>query len=202
MPRGGYPVLYLREGHRVALLTAPGGRLVRRVGGRTSFGSPTALSVVRSTRHWAGVTTPYLANGQLAWVKLDRRHLTAFSTRLAIVVHVSSRLAELVDGRTVLRRFAVTVGAPGSATPTGRFAVTDTFRAHGLNPAYGCCALALTARQPNLPSGWLGGSRVAIHGTDGPVGYAVSHGCIRAENADVSALVTRVPVGTPVFIEA
>ena len=201
MPRGGYPVLYVRAGRHVALRTGPRGRVVHRVGGRTIFGSPTALSVVRSTRHWAGVTTPYLANDQLAWVKLDRRRLAASSTRLAIAVSLSSRRAELIDGHTVLRRFAVTVGAAGSATPTGRFAVTDTFRG-GLNPAYGCCALALTARQPNLPSGWLGGSRVAIHGTYGPVGYAVSHGCIRAENADVSALVAHVPVGTPVFIEA
>lgn len=201
LPPEGYPVLYVRPGRRVALLTGPGGRLVRTVGPRTSFGSPTTFSVVRATRHWAGVTAPYLANDELAWVRLDRRRLAATATRIAIAIDLSSRLAELVRGHHVVRRFAVTVGAPGSPTPTGRFAVTDTLRGHGLNPAYGCCALALSARQSSLPSGWLGGSRIAIHGTYGGVGYAVSHGCIRAANTDVAALVRRAPVGTPVVIQ-
>jgi lipoprotein-anchoring transpeptidase ErfK/SrfK len=73
------------------------------------------------------------------------------------------------------------------------------FKGH-LNPAYGCCALATTATQPRLPSGWLGGDRIAIHGTTEPVGGASSHGCIRAANADVGALVDRVGLGTPVLI--
>jgi lipoprotein-anchoring transpeptidase ErfK/SrfK len=88
---------------------------------------------------------------------------------------------------------------PEAPTPTGRFAVTDTFRGD-LNPAYGCCAVALTARQTRLPSGWLGGDRIAIHGTSGPLGAAISHGCVRAADADVSELVDRLPPGTPVTI--
>ncbi len=97
--------------------------------------------------------------------------------------------------------FAVTVGAPGSETPTGRFAVTDTFRGN-LNSAYGCCAVALSATQPNLPSGWLGGNRIAIHGNPGTLGAAVSSGCIRAADEKVSELVNRVPLGTPVIIRS
>ena len=88
---------------------------------------------------------------------------------------------------------------PASPTPIGRFAITDTFRGN-LNPAYGCCALATSATQSDLPSGWLGGDRIAIHGTTGPLGAALSHGCIRASNAAVSALVRRVGLGTPVVI--
>ena len=99
----------------------------------------------------------------------------------------------------MLRSFTVTVGAPGTSTPTGRFAVTDTFRGN-LNPAYGCCAVATTARQLNLPSGWLGGDRIAIHGTSGPLGVAASNGCVRAADEDVSALVDRVQLGSPVII--
>ena len=48
---------------------------------------------------------------------------------------------------------------------SGRFAVTDTFRGELNEAAYGCCALALSATQPSLPSGWFGGNRIAIHGT-------------------------------------
>ncbi len=97
--------------------------------------------------------------------------------------------------------FPVTVGAPGSDTPTGHFAVTDTFTDLD-SAAYGCCAVALTANQPDLPSGWLGGERIAIHGTSGPLGVAASHGCVRAADDDVAKLIRRVPLGTPVFVRA
>ena len=100
-----------------------------------------------------------------------------------------------------MRSWPVTIGAPGSDTPTGTFAVTDTFRG-GLNPVYGCCAVALSATQPDVPSGWLGGNLIAFHGTAGTLGVAISHGCVRAADPDVSALVNRVPLGTPVFIRS
>ncbi len=100
-----------------------------------------------------------------------------------------------------MRSFQVSVGAADSPTPTGKFAVTDTFRG-GLASAYGCCAVALSATQPNLPSGWLGGNRIAIHGTDGALGVAVSHGCVRAADEDVSALIDVLPLGSPVTIRA
>jgi lipoprotein-anchoring transpeptidase ErfK/SrfK len=46
----------------------------------------------------------------------------------------------------------------------------------------------------------MGGNRIAIHGTFGAIGEAVSHGCVRAANEDVNALVNRTPLGSPVFI--
>ena len=202
VPKGSYPVIWVRRGQRIEMRTKPGGgELVTRAGKRTEFGSPTVWGVVKQEGKWAGVSTPLLANGQLGWVRLDPKRLHAGWTRTSIVVDVSDRSAELLEGDKVERRFAVTVGAPGSDTPLGRFAVTDTFRGD-LNPAYGCCALALSATQPNLPSGWLGGSRIAIHGTTGPLGIAASHGCVRAADTDVSALVNKVPLGTPVFIRS
>ena len=130
-------------------------------------------------------------------MKLDPSRLRSGWTRYSIDVDLSSA-ARLRLGRRVVRSFAVTVGSATSPTPTGRFAITDMFRGN-LNIAYGCCALATTATQPDLPSGWLGGDRIAIHGTYGPVG-AASHGCVRAQNADVSALVDRVGLGSPVVI--
>ena len=42
-----------------------------------------------------------------------------------------------------------------SPTPTGSFSVTDVI-VSGVNPDYGCCVLALSATQPNLPPGWTG----------------------------------------------
>jgi lipoprotein-anchoring transpeptidase ErfK/SrfK len=147
------------------------------------------------------VTTPELPNNQLGWMKLDPRRLATGASHYSLAVDLSEYKATLYEGHRAVRSFAVTVGAPGSPTPTGTFAVTDTFRG-GLSSAYGCCALALSATQPNLPSGWLGGNRIAIHGTYGSLGLAASHGCVRAANADVSKLIDEVPLGSPVTIRA
>jgi hypothetical protein len=195
----GQPIVWLRHGERIPLRAAPGGKVVKPLDWRTEFGSPTVLAVFARRGHWAGVPTPLLPDGKLGWVKLDPSRLRAGWTRYSIEVDLSAKDARLRLGKRVVRSFAVTVGSPTSPTPTGRFAVTDMFRGN-LNPAYGCCALATTATQPDLPSGWLGGSRIAIHATTGPLGLAISHGCIRADNADVGALVDRVGLGTPVTV--
>lgn len=201
-PPGAHPVIWVREGEQVEIRTEPGGgELVERVGRETEFASTRVFGVVRESGNWAAVSTQYLPNGRLGWIKLDKDRLRAGSVDYSIVVDLSERRAQLLDRGEPVRTFAVTVGTPGFDTPTGRFAVTDTFRGD-LNPVYGCCALALSATQPVVPSGWLGGDRIAIHGTDGPLGVAASHGCVRADDAEVSRLVTRVPLGTPVFIRA
>ncbi|MFL5869635.1 MAG: L,D-transpeptidase [Solirubrobacterales bacterium] len=203
LPDGTYGVIWVRRGSRVELRTEPGGgSVVDTVDKRTEFGSPTVFGVVKQVGRWAGVSTPAVPNGQLAWVRLDPRRLNAGWTKRSIVIDLSARRAALRNGHRVVRAFPVTVGAPGVDTPTGRFSVTDTFRGELDPAAYGCCALALSATQPHIPSGWLGGNRIAIHGTTGPLGIAASHGCVRASNADVSALVNKVPLGTPVFIHS
>jgi lipoprotein-anchoring transpeptidase ErfK/SrfK len=194
-----HPIVWLRRGARIQIRSAPRGKVVKTVRWRTQFDSRTVLAVFRRVGRWAGVPTPLVANGDLGWVKLDPSKLRSGWTPYAIDIDLSSRAAQLRRGDRVLRSFTVTVGAPGTATPTGRFAVTDTFRGN-INPAYGCCAVATTARQLSLPSGWLGGDRIAIHGTTGPLGVAASHGCVRAADEDVNALVNTVQPGAPVII--
>ena len=121
-------------------------------------------------------------------------------TRLEIDVDLSQRRATLRRSSRVLRRFVVGVGRPGSPTPTGRFSVTDKLNGPAYSAYYGCCILALSATQPNLPAGWSGGNRIAIHG--GPTGSAVTAGCIHAADADLRSLMRLVPLGTPVLIRA
>jgi lipoprotein-anchoring transpeptidase ErfK/SrfK len=102
-----------------------------------------------------------------------------------------------------VQRATVAVGRPGSATPRGRYAITDRIRFRGASP-YGYGALALTGHQPDVPQGWGGGDLLAIHGTqdEGSVGSAASLGCLRARRADIRRLVATVPLGTPVFVGA
>jgi len=196
---GGNPTVFVRLGQEVELFDEPGGALVETVGHATEFGSRTVFAVTEQRGNWVSVSTAFTENGRPLWLELDPELLRAGRSEWEIEVDLSDYRADLfLDGKRV-RSFAVSIGMPSAPTPTGRFAVTDTFRG-GLNAAYGCCAVALTARQSNLPSGWLGGDRIAIHGTTGPLSSMVSHGCVRAADADVSDLVDKVPPGTPVTI--
>ena len=87
-------------------------------------------------------------------------------------------------------------------TPTGTFAVTDKLNGGAYSASYGCCILSLSATQPNLPVGWSGGNRVAIHGTlsSSDFGRAVSAGCMHASDSNLRYLMRTVPLGTPVVI--
>ena len=94
------------------------------------------------------------------------------------------------------------IGATGSETPTGRFAVTDELSGPSYSASYGCCIVALSGHQRAPAPGWRGGDRLAIHGTNSvaTIGDAGSAGCLRAADADMRVLMGRVPLGTPVFI--
>ena len=195
----GNPTVFVKLNERVNLLDEPGGKVVTTVSHATAFGSRTVFAVTSQKDDWVSVLTPHTENGEPLWLKLDPSKLRAGRSMWDIEVDLSEFETRVYDDGKLVRTFAVSIGMPTAPTPTGRFAVTDTFRGD-LNAAYGCCAIATTARQVNLPSGWLGGDRIAIHGTTGPLGAEVSHGCVRANDEDVSALVDMIPPGTPVEI--
>jgi L,D-transpeptidase catalytic domain len=187
----------------VAVLAAPAGRPLARLGARTAFGSPRTLSVLARSGHWLEVTADGLSGGY-GWVNADAVGLTFSTTPLSITVSLGAKTLELRSGNRILRRFPVGIGAASSPTPTGRFTVTDELRGAAYSPAYGCCILALSARQTRLPAGWNGGDQIAIHGTNAPatIGHADSSGCVHARDADLRYLLRHVPLGTPVTISA
>jgi hypothetical protein len=195
--------------HRIAVVEGtlplrarPNGPVLARAGASTEFGRQRVLSVAAARGPWLGVVATELPNGQLGWV--NRRNPALHMRRTAYSLHadLSSRWLELRRKGRAIRRISVAIGRPGSETPTGRFAVTDKLNGSAYGAYYGCCVLALNGHQPNLPPGWSGGDRLAIHGTDSPgtIGAAASAGCLRARDADLQVLMRRVPLGTPVFI--
>jgi lipoprotein-anchoring transpeptidase ErfK/SrfK len=188
----------------VVVRARPSGPVVARLGARTEFGSPTTLAVVQTRGRWLGVVTTHLPNGRLGWVDPEEARLARSRTRVSVTVDLSARRLLVRRGDRVVRRVRVAVGRPGSPTPIGRFAVTDKLSGSSFSPAYGCCVLALSAHQPNLPPGWPGGDRIAVHGTNDPgsIGTAVSAGCPRAGDADMRYLLRRVPLGAPVVVRA
>jgi hypothetical protein len=186
----------------IALSERPGGPATLRIGSGTEFGSPRVLGVAARRGDWLGVVATERPNNRLAWVRRGSEGLALRRTRWSLHADLSARTLTLRRAGRRVHRMAVGIGRPGSATPTGRFAVTDKLSGARYGPYYGCCILALSGHQPNTPPGWTGGDRLAIHGADSPssIGAAASAGCLRAADADLRLLIGKVPLGTPAFI--
>jgi hypothetical protein len=199
-PTGRTAALAARPLHGAVVLRArPGGAPLVRIGPRAPLGGPLVLGVVAVRGRWLEVTSEALPNGHFAWVEFGR-DVAVDRVRWTLRVSLSRRqLYVLRDGRPV-RTIAVGIGRAGSPTPQGRFAVAEKL-AGAFGPAFGCCIVALTARQPRLPAGWNRGMTyyVAIHAGSGQ-GDAVSAGCLHATEADVRYLMRTVPLGTPILI--
>lgn len=201
LPSSGTPVLKVKPGAEVSLSAKPGGDPLVTLGDTTEFGSRTVLTVLEREGNWVGVPTEKLPNGELGWLKLDEGEsaYAVDSVGIEIDVDLSSMTAEIQRDGKVVRSWTVGVGAADTPTPTGHYSVTDTLD-NTFNPVYGCCILPITATQPNLPAGWSGGNRMAIHGTTAPLGEATSTGCVRSGEEDLRYLMSEVPLGTPVTI--
>ncbi len=199
-----FTVVHVVRGHRVPLRSKPDGRVLARIWWTTEYGSSATLSVAATRGRWLGLTSSDVPNGQLGWVRSDNPWLELRSTPVSMQIDLSRRSLELRHGRTVVRHTKIGIGRAGSRTPTGRFSITDELRGRAFGPYYGCCILALSGHQTHLPAGWLGGDRLAIHGTNNAtsIGRKASAGCLHVDAADLRVLMRRVPLGTPVFIHA
>ncbi|MEA2459231.1 MAG: hypothetical protein QOC95_2203 [Thermoleophilaceae bacterium] len=199
-----FSVVHVRHGFRLPLRSKPGGHVLARAWWVTEYGSTATLAVAATRGRWLGLTSSDVPNGKLGWVRADDPALDLRLTRVSLLIDLSRRTLEVRDGQHVVRRARVGIGRRGSVTPTGRFSITDELRGSTFGPYYGCCILALSGHQTHPPAGWLGGDRLAIHGTNAPgsIGVRSSAGCLHADAEDLRVLMRRVPLGTPVFIQA
>lgn len=194
-------IVRVADGHTVGVRSAPGGAVVDRLSSRDQFGQPAVLGVIARRGPWAAVSDPDLGNGRLGWVRLAGRSVIRGSTSWSVQVRRGARTALISHLGRVVRRIRVGAGAPDSPTPLGWFAITDKLPGARYSPVYGCCILALSAVQSQLPAGWRGGNRVAIHGTaPGVAPSTASAGCIHASAADLRFMMAELPVGTPVTV--
>jgi hypothetical protein len=186
----------------VVVRNRPNGRVLSTVGERTEFGSPEVLSPTGEQRgSWIAVSHTSLGNGGTGWVDLHTSALDVAARPLRLEVDLSRRELVVRGSAGPPRRISVAIGAPDTPTPPGDFYVTDKLRGADFGAVYGCCILALSGRQPNLPQGWSGGDRLAIHGSPTPTwGQNVSNGCLHASTADLQWLMQTVPLGTVVAI--
>jgi lipoprotein-anchoring transpeptidase ErfK/SrfK len=127
-----------------------------------------------------------------------------------VVIDTPNKYLYLVQGDGKARRYGIGVGRPGFEW-AGVKAITRKAEWPDWRPP-----AAMLQRRPDLPrymAGgpenpmgarglYLGSSLYRIHGTNEPhtIGQAVSSGCIRMRNEDVTDLYERVRVGTRVIV--
>lgn len=162
-----------------------------------------ALDAVRAENGratWYRISVPGRPNGRTGWVRAASLGLHPVKKR--VVIYRGARKFEFWDGTRLVRTGKVAVGAPGAETPLGLFYVTDKF-SPAIDPDWAILgAYAFETSAYSKLTDWPGGGIVGVHGTPWPqlLGQAVSHGCIRLHNDDISFLRNRVPLGTPVKI--
>ncbi|MDA0163434.1 L,D-transpeptidase, partial [Solirubrobacter ginsenosidimutans] len=168
-------------------------------------GGPVGLLVLQTRGAWLRVLLPDRPNGHDAWVKRARVRLVR--TRWRVEIRLAARTLTLLrDGRP-RRTFKAVVGAPGTPTPKGRFAIYETARQPDPHGFLGPFALHLTAHSDVLDDYGGGPGRVAIHGRSGssladPLGSARSHGCVRVDNVAVRILARTLTSGVPVSVSS
>lgn len=127
-----------------------------------------------------------------------------------IVVDTPNKFLYLVEGNGRAMRYGIGVGRPGF-TWSGVKAITAKREWPDWTPP-----AEMIARRPDLPrhmeggpenplgarAMYLGSTLYRIHGSNEPetIGQAVSSGCFRMTNDDVSDLYSRVSVGTTVVV--
>jgi len=200
---GGSGALVATVVHPTTLLASPGGHVrIARLTTKTQFGSPEMLWVVSHVPGWLGVMTPNAGNNRVGWIAQNATALSRVTWELKVSL-AARRLTVLHHGKVVVQ-WPVAIGAAGSPTPTGRFAVTDRIVTNDPDGPYGCCILAISAHAPHAIQGWVGGTRIAIHSTPeaASIGEATSHGCVRVSIANGHWLLAHIPLGTPTLINS
>jgi lipoprotein-anchoring transpeptidase ErfK/SrfK len=124
-----------------------------------------------------------------------------------VVVKLSQRRVYLYRGDRAWAKYPIAIGKRGWETPTGSFRVLSKEK----NPVFKSFRTGkLIYPGPNNPLGvrWIGiwtdgKTQLGFHGTNQEelLGQAVSHGCIRMRNQDVTAMFDQVHLGTTVVVE-
>ena len=113
------------------------------------------------------------------------------------------RRAFIYNHGHLVRNWLVVVGRQSAPTPHGHFFVEENVN-EGRGSIGGPFALATSARSAVFKEFDGGPGQVALHGMDGGLyatpGSAVSHGCVRLLDKDITWLAHKIYPGTPVTI--
>jgi lipoprotein-anchoring transpeptidase ErfK/SrfK len=173
------------------------------VPGNPASGVPQTF-LVRSQRPdgWVEVLLPVRPNGSTGWVHIADVTLTPNPYR--IVVALGAHTITVTQAHDVIYTGPVAVGAPATPTPTGNYYLYVLLKAPDPTGPYGPYAYGLSSHSDALETFAGGDAEIGIHGNDdvSALGQSVSHGCIRMDNAAITELAAKLPLGTPVDVTA
>jgi lipoprotein-anchoring transpeptidase ErfK/SrfK len=189
------------KGARIGLYSAPG-----QAEADDSFANPTweglplVFLVQQRQGDWLEVQLNTRPNQTTAWIRAADVGLRQTTHR--IVVSLASRTMTVYDGASAVMEAPVAIGTSATPTPRGNYYIDGAVRTPDPSGVYGPYQLSVAAFSEVLMSFGSGVGQIAMHGTNSPglIGSAVSNGCLRMNNADVTRLANTVEVGTPVQI--
>ncbi|MCB0878610.1 MAG: L,D-transpeptidase [Thermoleophilia bacterium] len=160
------------------------------------------------SRCYLQVRLPAAPRLRSGWV--DRDYVIAQRLRWQVEIDLSDRRVRMYRGTRLVLNRPVVIGKPSTPTPkspsAAPFAIYDAKRGDA-SDFTGTWQIA-TTEHSRVDEG-LG--RIGLHGRGGeslktPLGTAASHGCVRAANATVDAIVRKAGLrgllGVPVVIRA
>ena len=106
-------------------------------------------------------------------------------------MYLGPQVALLVEGSRVTRVIKVSTGAPGYATPTGRYAI---YRKNPRDWSY--------PYKVWLPYASYFNGGIAFHESPDVPAYAASHGCVRVPRDDAQLVYSFATLSTPVQVFA
>ena len=163
-------------------------------------GLPLVFLVQQRQGDWLEVQLNTRPNQTTAWIRAADVSLRQVTHR--IVVSLAARSMTVYDGQTPIMEAPVAIGDPTTPTPRGNYYVDGAVRTPDPSGVYGPYQISVAAFSEVLMSFGSGVGQIAMHGTNAPslIGSAVSNGCLRMRNADVTRLANTVEIGTPVQI--
>ncbi len=171
--------------------------------GNPATGVPQTF-LVKSQRAdgWVEVLLPVRPNGSTGWVQAADVSLTQNPYRIA--VSLGAHTITVTNGHDVIYTGPVAVGAPDTPTPTGNYYLYVLLQAPDPSGPYGPYAYGLSSHSDALETFAGGDAEIGIHGNNdaSALGQNVSHGCIRMDNAGITDLAGKLPLGTPVDVTA
>ena len=189
------------KGSKIGLYSTPG-----QAEADDSFSNPTweglplVFLVQQRQGDWLEVQLNTRPNQTTAWVRSADVSIRQVTHR--IVVSLAARSLTVYDGATPVMEAPVAIGDPSTPTPRGNYYIDGAVRTPDPSGVYGPFQLSVAAFSEVLMSFGTGVGQIAMHGTNAPslVGSAVSNGCLRMNNADITRLANTVEIGTPVQI--
>jgi hypothetical protein len=151
---------------------------------------PWTRGAVLAFQGWEKLTRDAVPGPQtIARLRVAKRPTPAPGSGKRIEVHLASQVAFLDDGSRVTRVIKVSTGAPGFATPTGKYKI---YRKHLRDWSYPYSVW--------LPYASYFNGGIAFHESPDVPAYPASHGCVRVPRDDAPLVYSFAALHRPVTV--